>query len=147
RYVLILAGDHIYKMDYGDMIREHLEHRADLTVGCIPAQVRDGPHFGAIQVDAENRILGFQEKPRDPTPIPGDPQHFLASMGIYVFPARPMYELLCQDATRPGSEHDFGKNVIPGMIAGHRVHAFRFRDKNRKDIPYWRDVGTLDAYY
>jgi glucose-1-phosphate adenylyltransferase len=147
RYVLILAGDHIYKMDYSDMIRAHLERDADLTVGCIPAPLRDGPNFGAIQVDGNDRIVGFQEKPRDPPPIPGDPQHFLASMGIYVFTARPMYEILCQDATRPDSDHDFGKNIIPGMIHTHKVYAFRFRDKNRKATPYWRDVGTLDAYY
>jgi glucose-1-phosphate adenylyltransferase len=147
RYVLILAGDHIYKMDYGDMIRTHLERRADLTVGCIPVDVREGPSFGAVQIDAEDRIVGFQEKPREPIPIPGDSRHFLASMGIYVFTARPMYEILCQDATRPGSDHDFGKNIIPGMFSGHRVFAYRFRDKNRKAVPYWRDVGTLDAYY
>src|SRR5205823_9443627 len=112
RYVLILAGDHIYKMDYGEMIRSHIDRGADLTVGTIPQPLREGPQFGAILVDAQDRITGFQEKPRDPAPIPGDPQHFLASMGIYVFTTRVMYELLCQDATRPDSGHDFGKNII-----------------------------------
>jgi glucose-1-phosphate adenylyltransferase len=147
RYVLILAGDHIYKMDYGDMIRAHLETNADLTVGCIPVPLRESSQFGVVHVDAQNHIVRFQEKPREAAPMPGDPQHFLASMGIYVFTARLMYELLCQDATRSDSDHDFGKNIIPTMIETNRVFAYRFRDKNRKAVPYWRDVGTLDAYY
>ncbi|HEV3118196.1 MAG TPA: glucose-1-phosphate adenylyltransferase [Gemmataceae bacterium] len=147
RYVLILAGDHIYKMDYGDMIQAHLDRKADMTVGCIPAPLREGPNFGVIQVDADNRVKAFQEKPRDPLPMPDDPQHCLASMGIYIFTARPMYELLCQDATHPNSDHDFGKNIIPDMMQSGKVFAYRFRDKNRKATPYWRDVGTLDAYY
>jgi glucose-1-phosphate adenylyltransferase len=147
KYVLILAGDHIYKMDYSDMIRAHLDKGADLTVGCIPAPARDSIHFGVVQVDADERITGFQEKPKEPATIPGDPEHILASMGIYVFTARLMYELLCQDATKPSSDHDFGKNIIPSMIGAHSVYSFRFRDKNRKAMPYWRDVGTLDAYY
>jgi glucose-1-phosphate adenylyltransferase len=148
RYVLILAGDHIYKMDYGDMIRFHLANKADLTVGCISVPLREAAgSFGVMQVDEQDRILGFQEKPREPAPMPGDPSHCLASMGIYVFTARLMYELLCQDATRADSDHDFGKNIIPMMIGTNRVYAFRFRDKNRKAVPYWRDVGTLDAYY
>jgi glucose-1-phosphate adenylyltransferase len=147
RYVLILAGDHIYKMDYGDMIRSHIERKAELTIGCIPVPVRESSSFGVMQVDTQDKVIGFQEKPREPKPIPGDPTHCLASMGIYVFTARPMYELLCQDATRSDSDHDFGKNIIPGMIADNHVYAYRFRDKNRKAVPYWRDVGTLDAYY
>jgi glucose-1-phosphate adenylyltransferase len=148
RYVLILAGDHIYKMDYGDMIRQHLERKADLTVGCLPVPVAEAQHFGVIQVDNDDRILGFQEKPKsNPITIPGDPNHILASMGIYVFTARLMYELLCQDATRVDSDHDFGRNIIPQMLGNYQVYGFRFRDKNRKAMPYWRDVGTLDAYY
>jgi glucose-1-phosphate adenylyltransferase len=148
KYVLILAGDHIYKMDYSDMIRSHLERGADLTVGCITAPVKEAIHFGVMQADKDERIVGFQEKPKaDPMTIPGDPEHILASMGIYVFTARPMYELLCQDATKPNSDHDFGKNIIPSMIGVQNVFAYRFRDKNRKATAYWRDVGTLDAYY
>jgi glucose-1-phosphate adenylyltransferase len=147
RYVLILAGDHIYKMDYGDMIRAHLERGAELTIGCIPVPLREGTSFGIMHVDDRDRVVRFREKPRDPPPMPDDPGHCLASMGIYVFTARPMYELLCQDATRPDSEHDFGKNIIPGIIETGKVFAYRFRDKNRKAVPYWRDVGTLDAYY
>jgi glucose-1-phosphate adenylyltransferase len=147
KYVLILAGDHIYKMDYGDMIRHHLERQADLTIGCIPMPLRESIHFGVVEVDAADRVTAFTEKPKVPVTIPGDPQHFLASMGIYVFTARLMYELLCQDATKADSAHDFGRNIIPAMIQTHRVQGFRFRDKNRKTVPYWRDVGTLDAYY
>lgn len=147
KYVMILAGDHIYKMDYSDMIRAHLAKSADLTVGCIPVPVKDCNSFGVLQVDKDDRIVGFQEKPKEAAPMPNDPGHVLASMGIYVFTARFMYELLCQDATRPESGHDFGKNIIPNMIGTHKVFGFRFRDKNRKDKPYWRDVGTLDAYY
>jgi glucose-1-phosphate adenylyltransferase len=147
KYVLLLAGDHIYKMDYGDMISAHLEHKADLTIGCIQVPLREGPNFGVMQTDAQDRVVRFQEKPREPAPMPDAPQHCLASMGIYIFTARPMYELLCQDATKADSDHDFGKNIIPGIIETQKVFAFRFRDKNRKATPYWRDVGTLDAYY
>jgi glucose-1-phosphate adenylyltransferase len=147
RYLLILAGDHIYKMDYGEMLRLHLERGADLTIGCIPVPLKDGSSFGVMQVDSQDRVIRFQEKPREPVPMADDPTHCLASMGIYVFTARPMFELLCQDATRSDSDHDFGKNIIPGLIASNRVYGYRFRDKNRKAVPYWRDVGTLDAYY
>lgn len=147
KYVLILAGDHIYKMDYGEMIRAHIEKEADLTVGCLPVLAKESIHFGVMQVDAGERIVGFREKPKDPATIPGEPDKILASMGIYVFTARLMYELLCQDATRPDSQHDFGKNIIPTMIDKYRVHGYRFRDKNQKPDAYWRDVGTLDAYY
>jgi glucose-1-phosphate adenylyltransferase len=147
KYVLILAGDHIYKMDYGDMIRAHIGKEADLTVGCIPVSAKESVHFGVMQVDSADRVIGFKEKPKDPSPIPGDPDHIMASMGIYVFTARLMYELLCQDATKPDSSHDFGKNIIPSMIEKYRVFGYRFRDKNQKPTAYWRDVGTLDAYY
>ena len=147
KYVLILAGDHIYKMDYGEMIRAHIEKEADMTVGCLPVAAKESIHFGVMQVDKADRILGFKEKPKVPDTIPGDPEHIMASMGIYVFTARLMYELLCQDATKPDSEHDFGKNIIPSMIEKYKVFGYRFRDKNQKPTPYWRDVGTLDAYY
>jgi glucose-1-phosphate adenylyltransferase len=147
QYILILAGDHIYKMNYDAMIRSHVESGCDLTIGCIPVAAKECQHFGIMQVDDHDLVTGFDEKPLQGKPIPGDPEHCLASMGIYVFTAKPMYELLFQDAAQPGSDHDFGRNIIPPMIASHRVHAFRFRDQNRKAKPYWRDVGTLDAYY
>jgi glucose-1-phosphate adenylyltransferase len=146
-YILVLAGDHVYKMDYGDMIRSHIERGAELTIGCIPAPLREGRHFGIMHVDEDERVVGFLEKPQDPPPMPGHPDLCLASMGIYVFTARPMYEWLCQDATRVDSNHDFGKDIVPRMIGATDVFAYRFRDKNNKADSYWRDVGTLDAYY
>jgi glucose-1-phosphate adenylyltransferase len=147
KYVLILAGDHIYKMDYGEMIDFHVRRGADLTVGCLPVPRLDGTRFGIMDVDAEDRVRAFVEKPADPPGMPGDPTRALASMGIYVFTAGVMYEGLCQDATRVESHHDFGTDIIPPMLPTQKVMAFRFRDRNNKAEPYWRDVGTVDAYY
>jgi glucose-1-phosphate adenylyltransferase len=146
-YVVILAGDHIYKMDYGSVVEYHKENGADLTVGALRVASGESRHFGVIEVDTDHRIIGFQEKPAVPITIPGDKQHIFASMGIYVFTARFLFEQLCLDATRPGSAHDFGRDIIPSIIDTHRVFAFPFRDENRKQDAYWRDVGTLDAYY
>jgi glucose-1-phosphate adenylyltransferase len=147
-YVLILAGDHIYKMNYGHMIRAHRDRGADVTIGCIPVPLSEVRHFGVMQTTPDDRVVNFLEKPKAADPMPGDAHHALGSMGIYVFNTRLLFELLCQDAARPDSNHDFGRNVIPQMIdAGMKVFAHRFRDENRKAVPYWRDVGTLDAYY
>lgn len=146
-YVVILAGDHIYKMDYAHLVQFHIDKQADLTVGALRVSIPEARQFGVMQIDTDGRIQGFQEKPAEPKSIPGDPEHALASMGIYVFTARFLFEQLCLDATRPGSSHDFGKNIIPSIIDSHRVFAFPFRDENRKADAYWRDVGTLDAYY
>jgi glucose-1-phosphate adenylyltransferase len=146
-YVLTLAGDHIYKMDYGDMIRAHIDHEADLTVGCLTVPRADGTRFGIMDVDEENRVRSFLEKPANPPGMPGRPDQALASMGIYMFSAPVLYELLFQDAARKDSHHDFGTDIIPGILASHRVFAFHFRDRNNKDVAYWRDVGTVDAYY
>jgi len=146
-YVLILAGDHIYKMNYLRMIEFHRESGADLTVGALRVTQDEAKEFGVIQVDENNRINGFQEKPANPKGIPGDDDHCLASMGIYVFTARFLFEQLCRDATELNSHHDFGKDIIPSIIGEHNVYAFPFRDENRKRQAYWRDVGTLDAYF
>lgn len=146
-YIVILAGDHIYKMNYMSMIEFHKEMEADLTVGALNVHRDAAQAFGVIEVDEENRITGFEEKPAQPKTIPGDDQTCLASMGIYVFTARFLFEQLCRDATEPESNHDFGKNIIPSIIDSHRVFAFPFRDENRKRHAYWRDVGTIDAYY
>jgi glucose-1-phosphate adenylyltransferase len=116
-------------------------------VGALRVPASESIHFGTIEIDADQRIRGFQEKPKVPKTIPGDPENIYASMGIYVFNARFLFEQLCLDATRPGSSHDFGKNIIPSIIDSHRVVAFPFRDENRKEQAYWRDVGTLDAYF
>ncbi len=146
-HVVILAGDHIYKMNYRAMVEFHRQVGADITVGALRVPRDDARQFGVMQVDPERRIVGFQEKPVDPMPTPEDPDICLASMGIYVFNARFLYERLCDDATCPISDHDFGKNIIPGAIDDSRLFAFPFSDENRKREAYWRDVGTIDAYY
>lgn len=146
-YVVILAGDHIYKMNYGHLVEFHQDNQADVSIAALRVHASESRHFGVMQVDTEGRVLGFQEKPAEPRTIPGDEDHILASMGIYVFSARFLFEQLCLDATRPGSTHDFGHNLIPAIIDSHRVLAYPFRDENRKADAYWRDVGTLDAYY
>jgi glucose-1-phosphate adenylyltransferase len=147
RYVLVLAGDHIYKMDYGAMIASHIQNGADMTVGCLPVPRMEGTRFGVMHVDVRDRVRGFVEKPADPPCLPDDPNRCLASMGIYVFTARFLYEQLCQDATHPDSHHDFGTDIIPPLLDSHRIFAHRFRDRNNKAEPYWRDVGTIDAYF
>jgi len=147
-YTVILAGDHIYKMNYRKMVDAHIENQADLTIGVLRVPVDDARYrFGVLQIDSAERVVGFAEKPGEPTPIPGDADHCYASMGIYVFTTRFLFEQLCQDATRQGSSHDFGADVIPSIIDTHRVFAHPFLDENRKESAYWRDVGTLDAYY
>jgi glucose-1-phosphate adenylyltransferase len=146
-YVVILAGDHIYKMDYGNLVNYHIQNQADLTVAALRVPACESRNFGTIEIDGDQRIRGFVEKPEVPKTIPGDPEHIYASMGVYMFTARFLFEQLCLDATKPGSSHDFGKNIIPSIIDTHRVFAFPFRDENRKQQAYWRDVGTLDAYF
>jgi glucose-1-phosphate adenylyltransferase len=146
-HVLVLAGDHIYKMDYGPMIGFHVEIEADITVGVVEVPVDRAREFGVLTVDESNRVLRFQEKPRNPEPVPGRPDIALASMGIYVFNPKLLERLLRADAEDPGSAHDFGKNIVPGAIDKLRVFAYPFEDVRTKAQNYWRDVGTLDAYY
>ena len=146
-YVLILAGDHIYKMNYKTMVQFHKDSGAELTIGALRVPKDAATQFGVMQIDQSQRIVGFEEKPANPKTIPGDDRHCLASMGIYVFTARFLFEQLCADANIPTSQHDFGKNIIPSIIDRHKVFAFPFHDENRKRDAYWRDVGTLDAYY
>ena len=145
--VVVLAGDHIYKMNYGPMIDYHRKRSADITIGALRVGVDEAREFGVMQTDLDGRVIGFQEKPEHPIPTPEDPDVCLASMGIYVFNARFLYEQLCADATNMESDHDFGKNVIPGAIDSYSVCAFPFLDENRKSDAYWRDVGTIDAYF
>ncbi len=147
QYILVLSGDHIYKMDYSELIQEHMESESDATVGCIPVDVRLGSQFGVMAVNRRGRIVSFREKPRSPRPMPDDPTRCLASMGIYLFNANFLFEQLCRDATVNESSHDFGRDIIPSIIDSHLVRAFPFRDKNTGGGRYWRDVGTLDAYY
>lgn len=147
KYVLILSGDHIYKMDYSEMLHDHIDSGADLTIGCLPVDLNDGHQFGVMQIDSNRRIVNFREKPADPDPIPGDPGRCLASMGIYVFNTKFLFEQLCDDATTRNSSHDFGKSIIPPVVQTHRVRAFPFRDRDTNQAQYWRDVGTLEAYF
>ena len=146
-YVVILAGDHIYKMNYHKMVDFHREKGADLTIGALRVPAEQAREFGVMEIDETQQVRGFVEKSPEPKEIPGDPGYSLASMGIYVFTARFLFEQLCQDATRRNSAHDFGRNVIPSIIDTCNVFAFPFRDENRKEDAYWRDVGTIDAYY
>ncbi|MFO0881447.1 MAG: glucose-1-phosphate adenylyltransferase [Gemmataceae bacterium] len=147
RYLLVLAGDHIYKMDYVHLLRAHIDREADLTVACVPVPLADGRRFGIMEVDADDRVHRLVEKPDDPPPLPGSPGMTLASMGIYVFTADKLYEMLCRDAIVTESHHDFGTDIIPPMLDCHRVLAYHFRDRSTSAVPYWRDVGTIDAYY
>jgi glucose-1-phosphate adenylyltransferase len=148
QHVVILAGDHIYKMDYSKLVEFHRENNADVTIAALRVRARDAARqFGIMQVDNDGRIIGFEEKPAEPKTIPGEPDYCLASMGIYVFDAPYLFDELCKDATLPDSAHDFGWNIIPSMIYTRRVMAFPFLDENRKREAYWRDVGTIDSYY
>ncbi|HQR60670.1 MAG TPA: glucose-1-phosphate adenylyltransferase [Methylophilaceae bacterium] len=149
-YILILAGDHIYKMDYGQMLASHVRNKADMTVACLNVPIEEAKAFGVMGVDEHDRIIQFREKPSNPDSIPGDPTQSLASMGIYVFNASFLYEQLIRDADDPDSVHDFGQNIIPHLISKYRVFAHRFADScvNSADGKhYWRDVGTIDAYW
>ncbi len=145
--VLILAGDHVYKMDYGPMLAHHVEHSADLTVGCIEVPIRDGRDFGILSVDENGLITEFAEKPENPKPISGSSELTLASMGIYVFNTQFLYEQLIKDADTAGSSHDFGKDVIPAVLGKYRVMVYPFRAVQSGRRAYWRDVGTVDAFW
>jgi glucose-1-phosphate adenylyltransferase len=147
RYVVVLAGDHIYKMDYRRMLRFHLDKRAQVTLASIEVPLLDGRRFGIVAVDEDQRVIGFEEKPTDPEAIPGVSNFALASMGIYVFDIDVLVKALEDDAALPESHHDFGKNIIPDLIGGGRVFSYPFYDENKKAAKYWRDIGTLDAYY
>ena len=150
-YILVLAGDHVYKMDYGKMLAFHVGKKADMTVACINVPISDATGFGVMGVDAESRVVDFTEKPEHPTPIPGHPERALASMGIYVFNTKFLCAQLERDAADPNSSHDFGKDIIPHLVSGnYRVIAQSFEHSCIKisgEMPYWRDVGTIDAYW
>lgn len=146
-YVLILAGDHIYKMNYAEMVEYHIAKGADCTVAVVEMEKEKSSLFGVVEVDRSGKILGFEEKPKTPKTIPGDPAHIYASMGIYMFNRPALEEELVADAKNKDSHHDFGKNIIPGMLKKAKIFAYNFKDENKKEAKYWRDIGTLDAYY
>ncbi len=149
RWVLILSGDHIYRMDYAAMLQFHQAHEAELTVGCMDVPLAQADQFGIMTVDANSQIQQFEEKPANPVPMPTDPEQALASMGIYVFSMELLLEVLKQDAELESSNHDFGKDIIPRLIGSNKIYAYHFGGEEGRVTPdrYWRDVGTLDSYY
>ena len=147
KYILVLSGDHIYKMDYGPLLAQHVEKQADMTISCLEVPVKEATEFGVIGVDTENRVMSFEEKPAKPRPIPGADDRALASMGNYVFNTEFLYEQLKLDAANPRSSHDFSKDIIPAIIGSSQVYACRFQDVEASVQPYWQDVGTLDAFW
>jgi glucose-1-phosphate adenylyltransferase len=147
-HVLILSGDHIYKMDYGNMMAMHVENQADMTISCLEVPIEEAAGaYGVLTADESGRIIEFNEKPAEPTPIPGQPELCLASMGNYFFNTEFLYEQLIKDADDPKSTHDFGNDIIPSIIENYRVYAHPFRDPETNQRAYWRDVGTLDAFW
>lgn len=150
-YLIILAGDHVYRQDYGVMLEEHAARNADVTVGCVEVARAEASAFGVMHVDEGDRIIDFLEKPKDPPAMPGKPDRALASMGIYVFKTDFLLKLLAADAADPNSAHDFGHNIIPMLVRQGRAFAHHFSKSGLRsgpeNQPYWRDVGTLDAYF
>ena len=146
KYVVILAGDHLYKMNYLEMLQFHVAKGAEITVACVEVPLADGNRFGVLSADDNLRIRGFDEKPANPKPMPGHSDLCLASMGIYIFETRTLVRLVTEDAKRD-SAHDFGKSILPSVMNERPVFAYPFKDENRKAMKYWRDIGTLDAYY
>ncbi len=146
-HILVLAGDHIYKMDYGAMLADHVEKNADLTIGCIEVSLQDATAFGVMDVDENRRVRAFVEKPEHPPVMPGRTDTALASMGIYIFNAGFLFEQLLKDADTKGSSHDFGKDIIPAVIDKYIANAYPFLDLQSGEQSYWRDVGTIDAYW
>ena len=148
KYVMILSGDHVYRMDYGPLLAQHVANGADMTVCCIEVPTEDAAGaFGVMTVDETNRICRFDEKPAQPSQIPGRPGYTLASMGNYVFNTEFLFEQLEKDAAQEGSSGDFGNDIIPRIIETHKVYAFPFKDPDSDRQPYWRDVGTLDSFW
>ncbi len=146
KHIVVLSGDHVYKMDYGRMLRAHLTCGAAATIAALDVPLEEATRFGILQTDVSGRVTGFQEKPARPAPLPGHPGVALASMGIYIFEARTLIDALREDAQQPTS-HDFGKDIIPALIGRVPVYAYHFSDENKKAAMYWRDIGTLDAYF
>lgn len=148
KYVMILSGDHVYRMDYGELLAKHVETGADMTVCCIEVPVEEAAGaFGVMTVDENNQIRRFDEKPANPSEVPGKPGITLASMGNYVFNTEFLFQELKKDAAQEGSSGDFGHDIIPAIIKSHKVFAFPFRDPSADKQPYWRDVGTLDSFW
>lgn len=148
KFVLILAGDHVYRMNYRAMLQFHLSKNAEVTIACTTVPIKDASRFGVMEVDENDKIIGFEEKPQKPKSLPNDPSHSLISMGIYLFNTETLVRAVIQDAKRTDSDHDFGKNVIPSLVQqGAQVFAFNIRKELPPLFHYWQDIGTLDSYY
>ncbi len=146
-FVLILAGDHIYKMDYGPMLAHHVESKADVTLGSIEVPRERAHEFGVLTLNERSEVIRFVEKPENPEGLPGQSSMTLVSMGIYIFNTAFLYQQLIKNAERPDSSHDFSKDILPGLLEPYRVVAYPFRDVQTKSQSYWRDVGTVDAFW
>jgi len=147
KYVLILSGDHVYKMNYQLMLKQHIDAGADITIGAIEFDLAEASRFGVVELDQDSRMIGWDEKPANPKPSAKNPKKCYVSMGIYCFNRDLLIQALMADAEDVESSHDFGKDVVPKLIDKHRVYAFNFVDENRKEAQYWRDIGTIEAYY
>jgi glucose-1-phosphate adenylyltransferase len=148
KHVLVLSGDHVYKMNYQLMLQQHVDAGAEVTIGTLEFDQAQASQFGVVELDAQGRIVGWEEKPPDPKPSPTKPGKSHVSMGIYCFDRELLIESLIVDAEDPASGHDFGRNVVPRLIQdGRRVYSYNFIDENQKDAQYWRDIGTIEAYY
>ncbi len=147
RYVVVLAGDHIYKMDYRPMLQQHIRTQSDMTIACLEVPVAEAREYGVLETDGAQRIIGFEEKPRNPKPMPDQPANALASMGIYIFNWLFLRKILILDAANARSQHDFGKDIIPNWLNQAHLSAYRFRNANNSAPGYWRDIGTIDAYF
>ena len=148
-WIVILSGDHIYRMDYAELVKSHIEQQADVTIACMEVMLSEAQAFGIMEVDSDSRIASFAEKPQQPRPLPDDSDQALASMGIYVFNRQLLLDALRRDHGNTASSHDFGHDILPSLIALNKVCAYRFGSENGRVSPdrYWRDVGTIDAYY
>ncbi len=146
-FILVLAGDHIYKMDYGAMLADHVANKAELTIGCLEVPLEEAKAYGVMHVDEDRRVIDFVEKPENPPVMPGRTDTALASMGIYIFNAPFLFEQLIKDGDTPDSSRDFGNDIIPAVIEKYRVNAYPFLDMQSGGQSYWRDVGTIDAYW
>lgn len=147
KYIVVLSGDHVYRMDYSLFVREHIASKADASIACLPVPLDEGRRFGVMQINEDRRIIQFREKPSDPDPMPGRPDRCLSSMGIYIFNTEFLFEQLCIDANDPASHRDFGKDIIPSVIDSSNIMAWPFHNEATGQPAYWRDVGTLDSYY
>lgn len=148
-WIIVLSGDHIYRMDYAELVKSHIEQQADVSIACMEVLLAEAQAFGVIEIDGESRVVSFEEKPQQPKPLPDNAEYTLASMGIYVFNREMLLDVLRRDHDDANSSHDFGHDILPSLIASHKVCAYRFGSESGRVSPdnYWRDVGTLDAYY